>query len=137
MLFVPPPQLTFTHPAHERTMSFTTIASATDLSTSDVELLVMKALSLGLVRGTIDEVSGEVHMTWVQPRVLDLKQVRGEPCNYYCQIWYNVHIWLLWSRPLQVEVLHLKMEDWSKSVKSTVTSVQQQAEDLTSSQVTF
>lgn len=35
----------------------------------------MKALSLGLVKGSIDEVEGKVHMTWVQPRVLDRDQV--------------------------------------------------------------
>lgn len=48
---------------------------------AQVELLVMKALSVGLVRGSIDEVDKRVHMTWVQPRVLDLQQVRGlSPC---------------------------------------------------------
>ncbi len=41
-----------------------------------VELLVMKALSLGLVKGSIDQVDKKVHMTWVQPRVLDRNQVR-------------------------------------------------------------
>lgn len=40
-----------------------------------MELLVMKALSVGLVKGSIDEVDKKVHMTWVQPRVLDLQQV--------------------------------------------------------------
>ena len=41
-----------------------------------VELLVMKALSLGLVKGSIDQVDKKVHMTWVQPRVLDRNQVK-------------------------------------------------------------
>lgn len=35
----------------------------------------MKALSLGLVKGTIDQVEQAVTMTWVQPRVLDLSQI--------------------------------------------------------------
>lgn len=40
----------------------------------------MKALSVGLVKGSIDEVAKRVHMTWVQPRVLDLQQVtRSSP----------------------------------------------------------
>lgn len=42
---------------------------------TQVELLVMKALSAGLVKGSIDEVDKRVLMTWVQPRVLDLQQV--------------------------------------------------------------
>ena len=37
----------------------------------------MKALAQGLVKGAIDEVAGVVNMTWVQPRVLDRKQVAG------------------------------------------------------------
>lgn len=37
----------------------------------------MKALSLGLIRGTIDQVGQLVNITWVQPKVLDLKQVDG------------------------------------------------------------
>lgn len=40
-----------------------------------VELLVMKALSLDLVKGTIDQVDQKVQITWVQPRVLDKEQV--------------------------------------------------------------
>ena len=38
----------------------------------------MKALSLGLVKGSIDQLSQEVNMTWVQPRVLDIDQVCDE-----------------------------------------------------------
>lgn len=50
------------------------LSSCGPLSTQ-VELLVMKALSAGLVKGSIDEVDKRVLMTWVQPRVLDLQQV--------------------------------------------------------------
>ena len=42
----------------------------------DVESLIIRALSLNLVKGTIDEVDEKVHMTWVQPRVLSVDQVR-------------------------------------------------------------
>uniref|UniRef100_A0A2K6GG60 26S proteasome non-ATPase regulatory subunit 13 n=1 Tax=Propithecus coquereli TaxID=379532 RepID=A0A2K6GG60_PROCO len=52
----------------------------------EVELLVMKALSVGLVRGSIDEVDKRVHMTWVQPRVLDLQQIKGmkDRLEFWC-----------------------------------------------------
>jgi 26S proteasome regulatory subunit N9 len=56
-------------------LSFEEIAKQTRLPLNDVELLVMKALSLGLVKGTIDEVEAKVHLSWVQPRVLDKKQI--------------------------------------------------------------
>ncbi|KAH8029312.1 hypothetical protein HPB51_025191 [Rhipicephalus microplus] len=48
-----------------------------DDSADKVEVLVMKALSLGLVRGTIDQVDAQVHMQWVQPRVLSRDQIAG------------------------------------------------------------
>uniref|UniRef100_A0A8C9JYI5 26S proteasome non-ATPase regulatory subunit 13 n=1 Tax=Panthera tigris altaica TaxID=74533 RepID=A0A8C9JYI5_PANTA len=52
----------------------------------EVELLVMKALSVGLVKGSIDEVDKRVHMTWVQPRVLDLQQIAGmkDRLEFWC-----------------------------------------------------
>uniref|UniRef100_A0A7N9IA48 Proteasome 26S subunit, non-ATPase 13 n=1 Tax=Macaca fascicularis TaxID=9541 RepID=A0A7N9IA48_MACFA len=53
---------------------------------AQVELLVMKALSVGLVKGSIDEVDRRVHMTWVQPRVLDLQQIKGmkDRLEFWC-----------------------------------------------------
>jgi len=56
-------------------LTFAEIAEKTHLPTNEIELLIMKALSLGLVRGTIDEVDSKVHLSWVQPRVLDKKQI--------------------------------------------------------------
>ena len=58
-------------------ITFEEIAKQTRLPTNEVELLVMKALSLGLVKGTIDEVDQTVHLSWVQPRVLDKTQIEG------------------------------------------------------------
>ncbi|XP_066559455.1 26S proteasome non-ATPase regulatory subunit 13 isoform X2 [Amia ocellicauda] len=70
-------EMVFTRPAHHRQITFQEIARQTQISVGEVELLVMKALSTGLVKGSIDEVDSKVHMTWVQPRVMDLKQISG------------------------------------------------------------
>ncbi|XP_058859938.1 26S proteasome non-ATPase regulatory subunit 13-like isoform X3 [Acipenser ruthenus] len=70
-------EMVFTRPAHHRQITFQEISSQAKLPVNKVELLVMKALSNGLVKGSIDEVDSKVHMTWVQPRVMDLKQVSG------------------------------------------------------------
>lgn len=70
-------ELVFKRPSEDRTIGFQAIAEATKLPLHEVELLVMKALSLKLVKGVIDQVEQNVQFTWVQPRVLDLQQVSG------------------------------------------------------------
>lgn len=70
-------EMTFKRPANNRVISFAEIAAETRLPLKEVELLIMKALAQGLVRGAIDQVSGNVNMTWVQPRVLNREQVSG------------------------------------------------------------
>lgn len=68
-------EMTFSRPATNRQLTFKEIAKEANLPIHEVEPLVMKALSLGLVRGFIDQVDEKVYMTWVQPRVLDLAQI--------------------------------------------------------------
>jgi len=58
-----------------RTMSFQTISEETRLPIDEVEHLVMKALSLKLVRGSLDQVEGKAQIVWVQPRVLSREQI--------------------------------------------------------------
>lgn len=67
----------FRRPPHDRTMSFATISQETKVQPQEIEHLVMKALSLGLLRGSIDQVSQIAHITWVQPKVLDMKQIES------------------------------------------------------------
>ena len=40
-----------------------------------VEWVIMRALSLKLIKGTMDQVEQTVDVTWVMPRVLDNKQM--------------------------------------------------------------
>ena len=48
-------------PANNRAMSFAEIGEKTRLPVKEVEYLVMKALSLGLVKGSIDQVRLRTH----------------------------------------------------------------------------
>jgi 26S proteasome regulatory subunit N9 len=67
----------FRRPTSARTLSFETIAKETHLVHNEVEHLIMKALSLGLLKGFIDQVSETVIITWVQPRVMNLNQIEN------------------------------------------------------------
>ncbi|KAF6749948.1 hypothetical protein DFP72DRAFT_912084 [Ephemerocybe angulata] len=67
----------FKRGAGERSMSFRTVAEETRLPVDEVEHLVMKALSLKLIRGSLDQVDEKAHITWVQPRVLSREQIGG------------------------------------------------------------
>ena len=50
-------EMTFRREATQRHIAFTEIAKETTLPLDQVELLIMKALSQGLVKGRIDEVT--------------------------------------------------------------------------------
>jgi len=68
--------MAFTRPANNKQLVFNEIAAKTKLPENEIELLIMRALSLGLVKGSIDQVDKRVYITWVQPRVLDLNQIK-------------------------------------------------------------
>ncbi|EIW74854.1 hypothetical protein CONPUDRAFT_132470 [Coniophora puteana RWD-64-598 SS2] len=68
-------EVVFRRGAGERTIPFQTVAAETRLPTNEVEHLLMKALSLNLIKGSLDQVSGVAHITWVQPRVLSREQI--------------------------------------------------------------
>ncbi|KAF3907075.1 hypothetical protein ABW21_db0201090 [Orbilia brochopaga] len=67
----------FVRPPNERALSFATIVKETQVSPDEVEHLLMKALSLGLIRGSIDQVSAIARISWVQPKVLTMQQIKG------------------------------------------------------------
>ncbi|CAG2161646.1 unnamed protein product [Oppiella nova] len=68
-------------------ITFAEISAQTRLPIDKIELLVMKALSLGLVKGTIDEVEQTVHLSWVQPRVLNKSQI--ESMKNRLDVWFK------------------------------------------------
>ncbi|KAJ4291571.1 26S proteasome regulatory subunit [Collariella sp. IMI 366227] len=65
----------FRRPPHDRAMTFATIAAETKVQPDEIEHLIMRALSLGLLRGSIDQVDEVAHINWVQPKVLDMMQI--------------------------------------------------------------
>ncbi|KAH7833936.1 hypothetical protein Vadar_011245 [Vaccinium darrowii] len=64
-------------PSEDRTIPLSVIAERTKLTVEDVEYLLMKSLSVHLIEGIIDQVEGTVHVSWVQPRVLGISQIKS------------------------------------------------------------
>ena len=58
-----------------RSISYAELSTYTRVNSSDIERLLIKAISLNLVRGRIDEPQEIFVIEWVQSRVLDLKQI--------------------------------------------------------------
>lgn len=58
-----------------RTLSFDDISQASHLPKDNVEHLVMRAISLSLLKGSIDQVNELVNITWVQPRIINSAQI--------------------------------------------------------------
>lgn len=67
----------FRRPPHDRAMTFSQIESETRVPHDEIELLIMRALSLGLLKGKIDQVDEVARITWVQPKVLDMQQIEN------------------------------------------------------------
>ncbi|KAL9267337.1 26S proteasome non-ATPase regulatory subunit 13 homolog B-like protein [Drosera capensis] len=99
-------EIIFSRPSGDRTVPLRVIAEHTKLSVEDVEYLLMKSLSAHLIEGTIDEVEGTVHISWVQPRVLGISQVKS---------------------------LRDRLDNWLDKVHSTLVSVEAETPDLVAS----
>ncbi|ETW02801.1 hypothetical protein H310_05288 [Aphanomyces invadans] len=95
--------LIFHRPSQERNIPFADIATATRLPLNQVEWLTMRALSLGLIKGSIDQVDQIVSVHWVQPRVLERQQLHE---------------------------LQERLGGWSKKVKDTLVFVEDQTPEL-------
>ena len=96
-------ELIFHRPSHERKIAFGEIAQVTRLPLDQVEWLVMRGMSLKLIEGSIDQVKGNVSITYVQPRVLD----EGQMSN-----------------------LIARLGDWGTKVKDTLLMVEDETPEL-------
>ncbi|XP_063836564.1 26S proteasome non-ATPase regulatory subunit 13 [Ostrinia nubilalis] len=63
-------EMAFNRTSAQRRLTFSEIAREARVPHDDVELLVMKALAEGLIKGHIDQVSETVSIRWVRPRAL-------------------------------------------------------------------
>lgn len=87
----------------EKSISFEKIAKVCQIDHIDVELLVMKAMSLELIRGTIDEVAQKVHIDWSKPRYLN-----------------KAHL----------SIITQKMKDWEGKMDHVIKLVENNAQEL-------
>ena len=69
-------ELIFRRPAKDRTIPFADIARATKKPIDEVETLVMRAMSVGLIKGVVDGVDQVLEAQWVEPHVLDAPQIK-------------------------------------------------------------
>lgn len=69
-------ELIFARQAIDRSVPLSAIAETTKVGLDMVELLVMKALSLKLLKGKIDQLNQTFNVTWVQSRVLSLDHIK-------------------------------------------------------------
>ncbi|RZS10380.1 hypothetical protein BHM03_00041603, partial [Ensete ventricosum] len=96
-------EIIFSRPSEDRTIPLSIIAEQTKLSIEDVEYLLMKALSVHLIEGIIDQVEGTVYVSWVQPRVLGIPQIKS---------------------------LHDRLDGWVQKVRTTLSTVEAETPDL-------
>eukprot|EP01027_Heterolobosea_sp_BB2_P024162 GEZU01036366.1.p1 GENE.GEZU01036366.1~~GEZU01036366.1.p1 ORF type:complete len:382 (-),score=119.78 GEZU01036366.1:265-1410(-) len=68
-------ELVFQREVGNRVIPFQVVSDHTKQPIELVELLLLKALALGLIRGVLNQVDQTVSVTWVQPRVLDRNQI--------------------------------------------------------------
>ena len=87
----------------ERSMSFTKISQGCSVEEGDVELLVMKSMSLGLIRGTIDEVARVIHVDWAMPRYLSKSHL---------------------------QIMHRKMQEWELKMDNVIRLVENSSQEV-------
>ena len=96
-------EMIFQRGKDERSLSFRSIAEHCKVENSDVEILVMKAMSLNLIKGTINEVDQQVHVDWCLPRYLN----KGH-----------------------LEIMASKMKDWESKLDDVIRLAENNSQEL-------
>lgn len=68
-------EIVFNLPKSDRVIKFVTIAKECAVPFEHVEFMVMKAMALGLIKGSIDQLNEDVTVTWVAPKVLESERI--------------------------------------------------------------
>jgi 26S proteasome regulatory subunit N9 len=95
--------LVYDKPAHARTIAYSEIASKVRIPLDQVDWVLMRSLSLGLIKGQMNQVEQKINVTWVQPKVLNIDQIKG---------------------------MEGAMEEWSQKVKGTLSFVSDQTAEI-------
>lgn len=90
------------HP-HNRTVSFSQISSQCSVSNEEVEWILMRLMSLKLLKGEIDEFSQTAEISWIQPRELDA---------------------------LSIKNLSDQLQNWTNNVKTALQVIEENTPDL-------
>jgi len=93
----------FQQPSTQRTIKFRDISKLCQIDVNEVEWLLMKALSLKVIKGSIDQVEQQIRCTWVSPRVLDKQQI---------------------------ESLRDRLDGWTKELTKNITYLSEQGAEL-------
>ena len=96
-------ELLFNCGKDERCLTFDQLAQSCMSQSTEVEMLVMKAMSLELVRGHIDEVEKTVQIDWIMPRYLSMEHLK---------------------------VLVNRMEEWEVKMENVIRVVENGSEEL-------
>jgi 26S proteasome regulatory subunit N9 len=68
-------EIVFNLPKSDRVIKFATIAKECAVPEEHVEFMVMKAMALGLIKGSIDQINQDVTVNWVAPKVLEKSRI--------------------------------------------------------------
>lgn len=69
-------ELVFNLPKNDRVLKFSKIATVCGVPEDRVEIIVMRAIALELIKGSIDQLHKTVTISWVKPKVLEQNRIK-------------------------------------------------------------